>query len=133
MFIKPEDSVDPEIDLTSPADSGEYFLNAEILAIYACSDEGSGVTSCVGDVADGSAIDTSALSSFDFTVTATDNAGNTATVTHTYTVVANTPSTKGDCRKGGWRTFTDDEGTPFRNQGDCVSFVATGGSNRAAG
>ena len=133
VFVKAADNVEPEIDLTTPANGAEYFLDAEILADYACSDEGSGVASCVGDVAVGSAIDTSTLGSYDFTVTATDNAGNSASVTHTYTVVANTPNTKGHCRKGGWRTFTDDEGTRFRNQGDCVSYVATGGSNRATG
>jgi hypothetical protein len=34
------------------------------------------------------------------------------------------PITKGDCKKGGWM------GWPmFKNQGDCVSYVATGGKN----
>lgn len=34
------------------------------------------------------------------------------------------------CKNGGWRLFTDASGrTVFRNQGDCVSFVATGGRN----
>lgn len=35
-----------------------------------------------------------------------------------------TPTSKQQCKKGGWRTFPQ-----FRNQGDCVSFVATGGKN----
>lgn len=35
------------------------------------------------------------------------------------------PTTKEQCKKGGWRNF----GSTFRNQGDCVSFVATGGRN----
>jgi hypothetical protein len=34
--------------------------------------------------------------------------------------------TKDDCKDGGWQTFTDPE---FRNQGDCVSYFATGGSS----
>jgi virginiamycin B lyase len=38
------------------------------------------------------------------------------------------PATKGQCRNGGWRRFPG-----FRNQGDCVSFVATGGKNPPAG
>jgi hypothetical protein len=33
------------------------------------------------------------------------------------------------CRRGGWKSF----GTMFKNQGDCVSFFATGGKNRPAG
>lgn len=37
------------------------------------------------------------------------------------------PTTADDCKKGGWETLTDDEGTPFRNQGNCVSWHATGG------
>jgi hypothetical protein len=34
---------------------------------------------------------------------------------------------------GGWRTLTDAEGRPFKNQGDCVSYVASLGRNPAAG
>jgi hypothetical protein len=37
------------------------------------------------------------------------------------------PTSKDQCKNGGWRTF----GT-FKNQGDCVSFVATGGKNQPA-
>lgn len=33
------------------------------------------------------------------------------------------PTTKDDCKKGGWETYSDPS---FRNQGDCVSFVASG-------
>lgn len=38
-----------------------------------------------------------------------------------------TPTSRKQCKKGGWRTFPQ-----FRNQGDCVSFVATGGKNPPA-
>jgi hypothetical protein len=37
------------------------------------------------------------------------------------------PTTKDECKHGGWQTFS-----VFKNQGDCVSFVATGGKNRPA-
>jgi hypothetical protein len=30
---------------------------------------------------------------------------------------------KDQCKDGGWRDFTDDEGHPFANQGECVAFV----------
>jgi len=36
--------------------------------------------------------------------------------------------TKADCKKGGWSEFG-----VFKNQGDCVSFVATEGGNAPAG
>ncbi len=37
---------------------------------------------------------------------------------------------KDDCKQGGWQTILDLSGDPlFNNQGDCVSFVATGGRN----
>jgi len=45
----------------------------------------------------------------------------------------NPPATEADCKNGGWRTRTDQHGRPFRNQGDCVSWVATDGRNAANG
>ena len=38
------------------------------------------------------------------------------------------PTTKDQCKNGGWRSFG-----VFKNQGNCVSFIATGGKNRPAG
>jgi hypothetical protein len=38
------------------------------------------------------------------------------------------PTSKEQCRLGGWRNFPG-----FKNQGDCVSFVATTGKNPPAG
>jgi hypothetical protein len=44
----------------------------------------------------------------------------------------NLPTNKDQCKKDGWRAFHN--GTArFKNQGDCVSFVATGGKNPPAG
>jgi hypothetical protein len=37
------------------------------------------------------------------------------------------PTTTDQCRDGGWQTFK-----VFKNQGDCVSFVATKGKNPPA-
>jgi hypothetical protein len=45
----------------------------------------------------------------------------------------NVPTTADQCKKDGWQTLTDANGTSFKNQGDCVSYVATKGSNLAAG
>jgi hypothetical protein len=36
--------------------------------------------------------------------------------------------TKDSCKKGGWQNITSSPG-PFKNQGDCVSFFASGGKN----
>ena len=38
------------------------------------------------------------------------------------------PTSKDQCKNGGWRTFG-----VFKNQGDCVSFVATGRKNQPSG
>ena len=38
------------------------------------------------------------------------------------------PTSKDQCKNGGWRSYPG-----FKNQGDCVSFVATGGKNPPAG
>jgi Thrombospondin type 3 repeat len=38
------------------------------------------------------------------------------------------PSSAEECKAGGWRKFHDGAAV-FKNQGDCVSFVATGGTN----
>ena len=42
------------------------------------------------------------------------------------------PSTKDDCKDGGWESMTDTAGNSFKNQGDCVSFFATKGKNLGA-
>jgi hypothetical protein len=57
-------------------------------AAYSCQDEsgGSGLKSCQGTVANGSAIDTASSGTKTFTVTATDNAGNQNSITRTYSV-----------------------------------------------
>lgn len=31
-----------------------------------------------------------------------------------------------ECKKGGWQSMSRADGTPFKNQGDCVSYVNTG-------
>jgi len=51
----------------------------------------------------------------------------------TFTVLPVVPQSKDDCKNGGWQGVTDDQGRPFKNQGDCVSFAATGGKNKAKG
>ncbi len=89
----PPDTTAPLITLTKPANGAAVQLEESVLADYACTDEtgGSGLASCVGNVPDGTAIDTASVGSKTFTVNAADNAGNTATLTHDYSVVDTPP------------------------------------------
>jgi hypothetical protein len=86
------DQVAPSITIPSPADDAAFTLNQSVEADYSCVDTGgSGLASCTGTngkvaVSNGGPIDTSTAGSNSFSVTATDNAGNTTSVTHNYTV-----------------------------------------------
>ena len=78
------DSTAPAITITTPP-----VLGQSINADYVCEDEagGSGVASCIGDAVSGHAIDTNSVGTKSFTVNAADNAGNTVSLTHHYSVV----------------------------------------------
>jgi hypothetical protein len=79
--------------VTAPADGATYTLGQTVPADYVCSDAGSGIAAsggCSGPVADGASIDTASLGAKTFTVTATDQAGNTAQTPVGYTVVKGT-------------------------------------------
>jgi hypothetical protein len=86
-----EDTTAPTITITTPADGATYLLGQAVAADYTCQDEagGSGLAACVGPVPDGSPIDTGSVGAKTFTVQATDNTGNPASLTHHYTVVYN--------------------------------------------
>ncbi len=90
------DVTDPTVDLRTPPDGAAYLRGEAVAADFSCADEigGSGIATCVGTVPDGDPVDTSSLGDHAFSGTATDGAGNTATVTHTYTVA--------DPRPDGW-------------------------------
>lgn len=83
------DRTAPTITMTSPVDGSSHLLNSSLTAGYACTDEagGSGIATCAGPVADGTAVDTSSVGARTFEVTAIDNAGNRATATSGYRVV----------------------------------------------
>lgn len=74
--------------------------------------------------------------SYDVTVSVNEFAppgccGGQATVLGAVVISSPLPANADACKKGGWRSLTDDLGQAFVNQGDCVSFVATGGRNKA--
>jgi YVTN family beta-propeller protein len=83
------DSIDPNINITSPTNGGTYLLNAAEASSYNCSDGTSGVATCNGPVADGANFSTSAVGMHNFTVSATDVAGNSAQATNSYSVLYN--------------------------------------------
>lgn len=40
--------------------------------------------------------------------------------------VTPTSYSKEDCKSGGWQTLRRPDGSAFKNQGDCVSYFASG-------
>jgi hypothetical protein len=83
------DATKPIATVTSPADSAYFAVGQQVLADYSCTDTGgSNLQSCQGSVGVGQRLDTTTPGIHAFTVTATDGAGNTTTVTHSYQVVA---------------------------------------------
>ena len=75
----------PTVTVATPAE-GVAFKQGEIVnASFSCSDP-SGVKDCVGSVADGAPINTTALGNFTFTVVAHDTLDNPTTITRNYSV-----------------------------------------------
>lgn len=64
-----------------------------------------------------------------FTSTTTEGAQWFGPALDNVTIAESLPTTKDQCKNNGWKSY----GTLFKNQGDCVSFVATGGRNLPAG
>ncbi len=83
------DAFAPVIDEVSPADGATYVEGQQVAVDFRCSDRGgSSLRSCAGDVRPGGALDTSTPGAHTVHLTARDGAGNTTTVTRTYTVAA---------------------------------------------
>ena len=53
------------------------------------------------------------------------------TMTYTFETEVVNPNDKQKCKDGGWQDFESSPG-PFKNQGDCVSYFATGGKNKGS-
>jgi hypothetical protein len=62
------------------------------------------------------------------TITATyaGDANHTGSSESTQVTVTSLPTSKDQCKEGSWQVYG-----VFKNQGDCVSYVATGGKNAA--
>ena len=100
------DTIDPTVGVTSPAEGATYAFGAAATADFSCTDTGGSTLQACGDVLPGTALDTSTTGTHAFTVTATDGAGNTTTVTRHYTVgkqpVVRRPDVSVQQENGSW-------------------------------
>jgi hypothetical protein len=80
------DNAKPTINIAAPLEGGQFRQNSAQAANYTCADEGLGIESCTGTVANGANVDTSKIGYQTFTVTATDKAGNVTTQSVQYVV-----------------------------------------------
>jgi hypothetical protein len=89
LLPQTRDTTAPAVTISTPFDDATFIKGRAVVASYSCQDEagGSGLTSCVGSVANGALIDTARVGTRSFSVTGTDKAGNSATVSHNYHVV----------------------------------------------
>jgi len=100
------DTTKPAVAITTPASASVYAQGQVVNAVYSCSDGGSGLASCSGPVASGTAIDTS-NGPHTFTVTAKDTAGNTSSATVSYTAAAKLGAGTSTCKGYYSGTGTD--------------------------
>lgn len=84
------DTTPPSVSLVTPASGATYTQGQTITTNYSCTDTTSGVTGCTGTVANNTAINLSTAGTQSFSVNATDQAGNTANKSISYTVGAPT-------------------------------------------
>lgn len=80
------DTTPPTITIDSPTEGAVYLLNQVVVANWTATDSGSGIGTTTATVESGANIDTGTVGAKIFTVTATDKAGNFASLTVHYTV-----------------------------------------------
>ncbi|WP_109474670.1 PxKF domain-containing protein [Ornithinimicrobium cavernae] len=79
------DRVAPSLEIIRPV-AVPYTLDEAVTIDFTCADEGSGVSSCLGSAAVGTALDTATVGEHRFTVEATDLAGHDVTEVVDYQV-----------------------------------------------
>jgi hypothetical protein len=86
------DHLRPRVAMRTPAAGATYLQGDDVRAQYFCADEGgASLATCDGSVRNGALLDTDTPGEHTVEVTATDGAGNTRTLTRTYSVVPNQP------------------------------------------
>ncbi len=88
------DNAVPRIAIATPAPDAVFQQGQDVRAAFSCQDDanGTGIDRCTGTAAPGAPLDTASPGTRTFRVDAADNAGNTATATRTYTVLAPPPA-----------------------------------------
>ena len=97
------DTIAPTVTFAGFDENAIFTQGRKVTVTYSCADprdegQGSGLKDCVGDVPSGGQLDTSTPGEKTFTVTATDNAGNTTAFTRRYVVL---PATNVEGTVGG--------------------------------
>ena len=82
------DKTPPIVAIISPAQGAEFLLSEPVLTAWEARDTLSGVYKATGTTQPGLAVDTSSLGPHEFSLTAIDRAGNSATGSLSYTVVS---------------------------------------------
>ena len=99
------DKTAPIIRIASPRDGASYEVDQRAFALWFAADRASGVETATGTKASGERLDTSTAGDFEFTVNATDKAGNTASLTNDYMVKADDDDDDDDDNDGRRRTL----------------------------
>jgi hypothetical protein len=84
-----QDTTPPTITIASPIEGAQYTVGQAATASYSCADDVA-VLSCVGNVANGAALDTATAGQRTLTVTAIDTSNNQKVESRTYNVVQDT-------------------------------------------
>jgi Tol biopolymer transport system component len=126
----------PRVEIQSPLADHQYILGSSVSAAYSCWSPGSfRITSCAGTVANGEFIDTGAIGSHTFTVTATDANGKSTSGSSLYRVVYHFLGFDSPVDSGGNLVGThagDGVSLKFSLDGDQGLNVVTGASWRTA-
>jgi len=89
------DATPPKPVIVTPASGTTYTQGQTVQASYSCTDLISGISACTGTVANGSNLNLSTAGAKIFSVNASDQAGNTATASTSYTVSSSGGDTGG--------------------------------------
>jgi len=116
-----------------PGDTGNLAVsggNGEIVGTYDLSKVGgSGYTNYTGAAAFFAANPSYRITGIQLVVDsgwAFTDGRQAITVTPTVDVTLHPPANMGACKKGGWQTVARQDGSVFKNQGDCIQYVNTG-------
>jgi len=80
------DMIGPTVTIMSPVNGSNLTYGASATMQFVCSDTLSGIATCTGSPAHGTALNTTLVGSQTVSATAMDNAGNTKTVTSSFTI-----------------------------------------------